>query len=329
MRVTAGTRPRGLFACGMPATPGRLPARHVLFSDSLARLLAVRRPAFSGRPTGARCFGWRAQAPGTAGSEAGGKTGMRNRRGGESETYHLTCPVCGALPGTSCLEDYQELERIHPSRRMSVAERNRRHAASGWEPPELAERRLTKRNAEAASAPRLGLGPRGQDTGPQAARDRPGAVPGNMEEREGADLARCGCTGRGRRGRGRGRYCEPGGDDGARGWFAGYLGRFPQDAVVPRWKLRNIATAIWLDIDDGPLPLSRARQLHRRMAGHRGSSKGRRSSQKLADHLRDFEELGLIRRDHAQDAVIVTNPIGLLTLAGVPAAPRPEQRRRR
>ena len=62
--------------------------------------------------------------------------------GGEFETYHLTCPVCGALPGTSCMEDFQELERVHPSRRMSVAERNRRHAASGWEPPELAERRL-------------------------------------------------------------------------------------------------------------------------------------------------------------------------------------------
>ena len=84
---------------------------------------------------------------------------MGNRRGGGSETYHLTCPVCGALPGTSCLEDYQELERIHPSRRMSVAERNRRHAASGWEPPELVERRLRERDAEAASAPPPGPGP--------------------------------------------------------------------------------------------------------------------------------------------------------------------------
>jgi hypothetical protein len=46
---------------------------------------------------------------------------MRSRRGDEPETYYLTCPVCGALPGTSCIEDYQELARVHPSRRMSVA----------------------------------------------------------------------------------------------------------------------------------------------------------------------------------------------------------------
>jgi hypothetical protein len=85
---------------------------------------------------------------------------MRNRSGGESETYHLTCPVCGALPGTSCLEDFQELRRIHLPRLMSVAERNRRHAASGWEPPELVERRLTNRDVEAASTPPLGLDPR-------------------------------------------------------------------------------------------------------------------------------------------------------------------------
>jgi hypothetical protein len=80
----------------------------------------------------------------------------------EFETYYLTCPVCGALPGTSCIEDYQELERVHPSRRMSVAERNRRHAASGWEPPELVERRRRERDAEAASAPPPSTGTRAE-----------------------------------------------------------------------------------------------------------------------------------------------------------------------
>ena len=245
---------------------------------------------------------------------------MGNRRGGGSETYHLTCPVCGALPGTSCLEDYQELERIHPSRRMSVAERNRRHAASGWEPPELVERRLRERDGEAASAPppRLGPEPRPRAQGRRlhvtgqepylatwkSAREQIRLAAGAREE----DLATEAGTG----------TASPG-DDGARGWFAGYLGTFPQDAVVPRWKLRNTATAIWLDIDDGPHPLSQARRLQRRMAGHSGSSKGRRSSQKLANHLRGFEELGLIRRDHARDTVIITNPIGLLRLAAVPA----------
>ena len=85
---------------------------------------------------------------------------MGNRRGGATGTYHLTCPVCGALPGTSCLEDYQELEQIHPSRRVSVAERNRRQADSGWEPPELAERRPRERDAEAANTPPPHPGPR-------------------------------------------------------------------------------------------------------------------------------------------------------------------------
>ncbi|MGN9846499.1 zinc finger domain-containing protein, partial [Nonomuraea sp. H19] len=34
------------------------------------------------------------------------------------QTHHLTCPVCGALPGTSCISQGQELAQIHPSRRM-------------------------------------------------------------------------------------------------------------------------------------------------------------------------------------------------------------------
>ena len=78
------------------------------------------------------------------------------------ETFHLTCMVCGALPGTTCIdEDYQELPRVHPSRRMSIGERNWRFR-QGWEPPELAERRRKRQAREAARAalfdPRLGPG---------------------------------------------------------------------------------------------------------------------------------------------------------------------------
>lgn len=78
---------------------------------------------------------------------------MRRRNGGEFEVHVLTCPVCGALPGTSCLnEDYQELAAVHPTRRMSVAERNLR-TADGWEPPELTERRTRDQRERAPRAP--------------------------------------------------------------------------------------------------------------------------------------------------------------------------------
>jgi hypothetical protein len=71
---------------------------------------------------------------------------------GKFETHHLTCMVCGALPGTTCLdEDYQELARVHPSRRMSIGERNWRFR-QGWEPPELVERRRKRRDEEKARA---------------------------------------------------------------------------------------------------------------------------------------------------------------------------------
>lgn len=116
---------------------------------------------------------------------------------------------------------------------------------------------------------------------------------------------------------------SPRGDGDARGWLAGYLGRFPRDAAVPRGKLRNIAGTRWPDAADRPLPLSQSRQPHRRMEGRSGPDKGRRSSQKLADCLRSFEELGLIRRDNAQDTVIITDPAGLLKLAGAQSASRP------
>jgi hypothetical protein len=77
------------------------------------------------------------------------------------ETHHLMCMVCGALPGTTCIDGDQELAQVHPSRRMSIAERNWR-SRNGWEPPELVERRRERRAEEAARAalfdPRLGPG---------------------------------------------------------------------------------------------------------------------------------------------------------------------------
>jgi hypothetical protein len=81
---------------------------------------------------------------------------------GKFETHHLTCMVCGALPGTTCIdEEYQELAQLHPSRRISIGERNWRFR-QGWEPPELVERRQRRRAEEKARAalfnPRHGPG---------------------------------------------------------------------------------------------------------------------------------------------------------------------------
>lgn len=53
--------------------------------------------------------------------------------------------------------------------------------------------------------------------------------------------------------------------------------------------------------------------------GGASMSRGRRSSQKLAAYLRSFEELGLIRRDNARDAVIITDPDGLRGFGDAPA----------
>ena len=63
----------------------------------------------------------------------------------ECETHHLTYPVCGALPGTACVDsDFQELPEVHPSRRMSMqlsaakrrsaGQRDQRVAAAQREP---------------------------------------------------------------------------------------------------------------------------------------------------------------------------------------------------
>jgi len=77
---------------------------------------------------------------------------MRFRADG-FEIHDLTCMVCGALPGTTCIDDdFQELAEVHPSRRMSIQERNRRFA-EGWVPAEVAERRRKRRAGELARAP--------------------------------------------------------------------------------------------------------------------------------------------------------------------------------
>jgi hypothetical protein len=71
---------------------------------------------------------------------------------GRFETHHLTCMVCGALPGTTCIDgDYQELEQVHPSRCMTISERNWR-VRQGWEPPELVAQRRQWRAAQARRA---------------------------------------------------------------------------------------------------------------------------------------------------------------------------------
>ena len=78
----------------------------------------------------------------------------------ESETHHLMCMVCGAPPGTTCIDrDFQELPQVHPSRRMPISERNWR-SRQGWEPPELVQQQRTRLKQQAARAalfdPRLG-----------------------------------------------------------------------------------------------------------------------------------------------------------------------------
>jgi hypothetical protein len=68
------------------------------------------------------------------------------------ETHHLTCMVCGAVPGTACVDtDFHELPQVHASRRMSISERNWR-SGQGWEPPELVSQRRGRQRQEAARA---------------------------------------------------------------------------------------------------------------------------------------------------------------------------------
>jgi hypothetical protein len=257
---------------------------------------------------------------GAKGSE---ETSVRIRQGERFETYHLTCPVCSALPGTSCIdEDYRELAEIHPSRRVSIAERNRRRRASGWEPPELTERRIREHEARVARAPLFDprLGP-GVTAALEGRRPRSMVEPsrgpwsaGNAVQEAASDPAVAGAAEAGASAGG-----PPTAED-AWGWFAVYLGQYPEGMAVPRQILRDIADTRWIAAGNGPVPVSRARQLRRRMEGRSASiSKGRRSSQQLAAHLRSFEELGLIRRDNARDAIIIIDPDGLCRLGEAPA----------
>ena len=104
------------------------------------------------------------------------------------------------------------------------------------------------------------------------------------------------------------------------GWLAMYLGLYPEGVAVPRQVLRDIADERWIDAGNGPVSLSRARNLRRRIEGRSTSAtKGRRSSKKLAAHLKTIEELGLIRRDNARDAIIITAPDGLRRLGDTPS----------
>lgn len=245
---------------------------------------------------------------------------MRSRQGVEFETYHLTCPVCAALPGTSCIdEEYQEMPRIHPSRRMSIAERNRR-TATGWEPPELAERRAREHQTKAVRGalfdPRLRSGVtavlQGRKPGSEAEPRRgPWGTGAQVPEARRSPEA----------------ALAEGADPDPRimqadvsGWLARYLSQYPQGVAVPRQVLRDIADEIWIDAGNNSVLASRARRARLLMEGRRASAnRGRRSSQKLAAHLRSFEDLGLVRRDNARDAIVIIDPNGLRRLGDAPA----------
>ena len=211
---------------------------------------------------------------------------------------------------------------MHPSRRMSVAERNRRHAAIGWEPPELAERRLGKRDAASVRALQPAVGAARESSRRQAAVPAPRREPGSVTRPTRTDVSSHG---------GKATAWAVAGFSGLtaetvpRAWFAAYLSAFPRGTTVPRWQLRDIANARWQGVEDTSLRLTPARRVERLMDGRGGSSKGRRSSQKLAEHLKRFEDLGLIWRDSTRDAVVIADPAGLRRLADAPTEPLSSQ----
>jgi len=256
---------------------------------------------------------------------------MRSRQGEEFETYHLTCPVCSALPGTSCIdEDYHELVRVHPSRRVSIAERNRRHA-DGWVPPELAEGYARDHEARVARAPlfdsRLGAGVTAALQGrrpratvePQRGRWSAARATGQAPARAGdADVSAGGDTAAAGR-NAAGLAVEEGGSN----WLAAYLSHFPAGASVRREVLRDLAAGKSRGVDSR-IPVSQAKRIRRLIEGHSsGASNGRRSSQRLSANLKDLEGLGLIKRETTRDTVVIIDPGGLRELGGSPRLPDP------
>lgn len=118
------------------------------------RLKVTRRVPAPPRPVATACLFPR------SGTLVAGNGGHMQTGQDKPETYHLTCMVCGALPGTTCIgEGAEELSEVHPSRRLTIAERNWR-TLRGWEPPELVEKRRQQRAQESAQAalynPQLG-----------------------------------------------------------------------------------------------------------------------------------------------------------------------------
>lgn len=221
----------------------------------------------------------------------------RRQEDNAAETYRLTCPVCGALPGTTCLdEEYQELERVHPSRKMSVAERNRR-SADGWMPPELAEREQARREAALARAPLFGAQLRRAAADGNRVR---AAVPARRP-RKAARPAAPARSGPGRREQQQARTMA----------LAAFLSRFPAGTPVPRRELRDLARRQWGGLQD------QAAGGHRGGPGRRaGAGKGSMTAMLLAESLRMLESDGLVVRDPAADAVIVSDPGGLRAAAG-------------
>lgn len=241
---------------------------------------------------------------------------MRRRQSEEFETYHLTCPVCGALPGTSCIdEEFQELARVHPSRRMSVAERNWRRHESGWEPPELVERRIKERRTRIARAPVFSPRPGpGVNAALDNRRHRVGVEPTRgLRSTSSLPLKAAPAI----RKEASAEAPGPQAERDAWGRLHAYLGRHPRGAAVPRQVLREIASEA--SPAAGPVPISLGKRSRLRAEGLVSpSSKGSRSTLRLSAHLKRLEVLGLVRRDSNRDAIIVIDPGGLRMLVATP-----------